>query len=509
MPTEPHRPVTPAPLASPRATVYFYALWAGFCVVFLLVNRLTCLSTLPWTDEVMQVDPGVNLWLGHGWTSTAWQSQSGHEFWAANNPLFSLLIYLWLGLAGFSEVATRSFNYVFVLALAWLVADTAWRAGWVRSRAAEALIALLIVADGAVTYVYRFGRADLATLFVVALVARAFALGRSPTRRRALLFLAGTGLLAVGLQSIPYVVLLFVLARIASGRWSAAELGAVGAGCATGGVLLAALFAAHHVLPAFIAQTFASGYNIVGAAVQAAVFRDRVAVGRFTDVLYALMPWEVLRVVARDHGSALLIGFALAAYALTRAAAARRAAGLCVVAGILVPYGMLAAGRYPVYYAWMGAVPVAVLFVCLLEHLYRAPARGWFRAGCAAALVAFAVGLPLALWHETTRTPPDRYARLAAGFADTVRPADVIYGDPVLYYLAKRGGYPFYSVTYAGGRGYRTMAEAERSAITLALVTRPQVTQTRAKLGGEWLEAGPPLDVPGVEPLVVLRRAGH
>jgi hypothetical protein len=170
---------------------------------------------------------------------------------------------------------------------------------------------------------------------------------------------------------------------------------------------------------------------------------------------------------------------------------------------------MLAAGRYPVYYAWMGAVPVAVLFVRLLEQLYLAPARGWFRAGCVAALVAFSVGLPLALWHETTRTPPDRYARLAAAFADTARPTDVIYGDPVLYYLAKRAGHPFYSVTYAGGRGYRTMAEAERSAITLALVTRPQVEETRAKLGGEWLEAGPALDVPGVEPLVVLRRPGH
>src|SRR5215471_14715245 len=88
--------------------------WETWCVIlfwlcFLLFNLATA-SRYPfvWTDEVMYADPAVNLYLGHGFTSTAWYAQPSNEFWAGNVPLHSTLLFLWLKIFGFSITTIRS-----------------------------------------------------------------------------------------------------------------------------------------------------------------------------------------------------------------------------------------------------------------------------------------------------------------------------------------------------------------------------------------------------------------
>src|ERR1700733_10639900 len=88
--------------------------WETWCVVvcslgFLCLNLASGVRyPFVWTDEVMYADPAVNLYLGHGFTSSAWYAQPADAFWAGNVPLHSALLYLWLKLFGFSILAVRS-----------------------------------------------------------------------------------------------------------------------------------------------------------------------------------------------------------------------------------------------------------------------------------------------------------------------------------------------------------------------------------------------------------------
>jgi hypothetical protein len=124
----------------------------------------------------MQIDAGLNLAMGKGWVSSAWFSQSVHEFWAANNPLYTLLGSAWIRIVGLDPVAVRTLNLLLALAAAWLIVSTSRRTGLVRTAAASLALALLVLTDGSVSYIYRTGRADLVPLLVVVLLWRAITL---------------------------------------------------------------------------------------------------------------------------------------------------------------------------------------------------------------------------------------------------------------------------------------------------------------------------------------------
>jgi hypothetical protein len=486
------------------------AAWLLAAAVSLLIyiQSRTFMSVLPWTDEVMQIDAAVNLYLGKGWVSTAWQSQSQLEFWSANNPLYTAIMYVWISAFGFTPLIVRSLNVALAFIVTWVIVDTCRRARWIRSSGGVLLLAALLITDDALSFVYRSGRADLVTMLVVAILFRAFVLVESPQRRRLSLMLASMPLLACGLQSIPYVALLVLCDRITLRKATFADLGAIVGGFIVGASILLSIYLWKHTLVAYVSQTFASGYNIVGAALQAARFRDPNAVGRFLEVVEALLPWRVVHTIGQDRGMALLIAFlALMAVVAWRRGAADLARTACVgiVVALLIPYGMLASGRYAYYYAWMGAAPVMVAFVMTLEASNRPGRRDVYLVGIAVAVAASLVGMPLRVWRDVAARGPSQYSRVEQAYRTEAKPSDIVYADPLFYYAAKKAGNQFYSVTYAGGRGYRSMSAEECSGISIVMVSVTLADETRRKLGGSWRVEGE-LPSLGPQPIVILRR---
>ena len=482
---------------------------------FLWLNLNTAMSVAPWSDEAMQVDAGVNLYLGNGWVSTAWPSQSVSEFWAANNPLYTLLVYVWIRIFGFSPVVVRSLNYLLVLGLAWLVADTAKRSGMIASRWARILLGMLVVCDAAVTYVYRNGRADFVPMLVAALLFRIYTCVPDPRRRRGLLFLASTLMLASGLHIIPYIVLLLCVDYLVSRKLRIPDLAAIGLGCAAGGLALAAFFLARHSLRAYIVQTFASGYNILGSAAQAVLNHDRVTVSRFLVQVKALSPFHVLLVIGQDFSLLPpLLCLLCLAILLWRAPAhrigddsrLRVAARAGLIAAVLIPYGMLAAGRYAFYYAGMGAIPVLIAFTVVLEQFWLARQQAWIKAGVLAALLSIALGMPATVWRDVRKTPPQSYRLVEQFVRSETMPGDEIYGDPVLYYAAKTARIPFFTTSYGGGHGYSRIADEERSRMSVVIVRPDQLDAVFEKLGPGWIPQ-PPHSLPYGFSLVVCKRA--
>ncbi len=142
--------------------------------VFVAANIATSsrLSTV-WLDEVLLTDPAANLYLGHGFTSSAWYYQTKDEFWACNAPLHAVLLYHWMKLFGFSLIAVRSLNYGLMaisVLIIWLSVSRLNLVTFARSRII--LVILLLLGEG-VTFNYLSGRYDCLaiSLFAAALFA--------------------------------------------------------------------------------------------------------------------------------------------------------------------------------------------------------------------------------------------------------------------------------------------------------------------------------------------------
>jgi len=304
-----------------------------------------------------------------------------------------------------------------------------------------------------------------------------------------LLFASSMLLPAAGLQAIPYVALLFVLDYTLRRRLCVADLRAVATGCIAGGSAMAVVFLWNHALTAYVSQTIASGYNMVGAGLQVAVINDDAAVGRLMAQLKALSPLSVLQIIIQDMSvlplMVFLLAIALSPWHRNDPALRRAALGGCIAA-VLIPWGMLASGRYAFYYAWMAAIPVAIAFVVALERCWLTRQRALATCGALAATISIVLGMPLEISREVHKVGAGGYAAVERIVRDETRPGDALYGDPVLYYAARRAAVEFISTSYAGGRGYRTMTDDERATISVAIVAPEHAIETFEKLGGTW-----------------------
>jgi hypothetical protein len=134
----------------------------------------------------------------------------------------------------------------------------------------------------------------------------------------------------------------------------------------------------------------------------------------------------------------------------------------------------------------MGAAPLALCFTAALERVWNTRKYGLVSFGIAAAITSILLGMPSVVWREVQKTPPAEYSAIDRILRDEVRPGEVIYGDPVMYYAAKMAGIRFFSTSYAGGRGYPRMTEEERSHISVLIVAPGQAGSSFEKLGGGW-----------------------
>jgi hypothetical protein len=480
-------------LSTPKRRILWSCLLTLGACAFVWLQAKTTMCVAPWLDEVAQVDAGVNLYLGNGWTNTAWSSLSERTFWAGNNPLYPFLVYLWVSALGFSAVTVRCLNFLLALAITYLVVDATRRANLLHSPWSRMLLASLLLCNATMTFVYRSGRADLVSLLVVTILFRLYLFVQQPARRWWLLCLCGMLLLPSGLQTIPYAALLLCLDYYVRRRLRIQDIAAVGLGTALGGLVLAAIFLSRHALYDYCAQTFASGYNIFGCLLQVIVIRDQKSIDRLTPVLLNLMPWNVLATIVKDHSLAPLVALFpfLAIWPRPNGASRLRAiarAGL--VATLLVPLGMLAAGRYPFYYAWMGAVPATIVFVIALEASWAERKIHFWLVGSLAAVVSLCLGMPSIVWRQVIEADPGTYRAVEAMVRQETKKANTLFGSPPVYYAAKQAKVHFLCTSYSGGRGYPRMTDDERGQISVLILVPEEVQEAFDKVGGSWTQTG-------------------
>ncbi|BAY42405.1 hypothetical protein NIES2111_68280 (plasmid) [Nostoc sp. NIES-2111] len=469
-------------------------------IIFLIVNIFTS-SRLPsvWLDEVMFTDPSANLFFGNGFTSSAWMFQSKEEFWAGNVPLHSIILYHWMQIFGFTVLAVRSINYVFMVISSLILWLSVLRLNLVTSNWLRiSLIALFLLGKG-ITFNYRSGRYDCLSIFISTIVFLAFSI-KSTWLRCVILTSASLFFPLAGLQTLPYIIICFCLLMIYIGKSLLKEFISIIIGLIWGINCLYLLYLTNGVWNKFIlsVQNF-SIYNKSNSSFIANLFNS-----------LNLIP----KIFFQDTSSVLLFILALSItlYQIKTSTFKVRSPlsfglALFIVINVLIP---VIRNSYVPYYGWMSFVPLAICTSSSITDVIKTRHNNLIRSLILFVLVlACLAGFPRELAHIVRNWDSRDYAKVESLVEKTIRDNDVVYSDFSAFYPVKKKNITVIFPTYLN-----IISEQEKQDISVLIFDPrnenrpsydPGMNQVINKLGGDWYDTGYSLDSKGYY-LKVFRR---
>jgi hypothetical protein len=448
-----------------------------------LVGLLACclainLSTLErsptvWIDEVSYIDPGVNLALGKGFTSSAWYSGPKENLWVGNTPLYPLVVAGWVKMFGLDIVPVRLLNFAFYfLAVLVVWIGLTWSGLLQQWSSRLWLVALLLMGFGP-TYIYRNARPDALSVLLFALVFLACCLERRAARY--LLITAASFLLPfAGLGGLPYLALCGLLWLGLVGWRGVGDVVVAGAASACGLLSLYLSYSALGMWEGFRAST--SGHSTM-------MLLDRglpVLLARWWNMLKEFRGDISLLAILAGLIAALVVGYFWRAFRLpTRSF-------LLLAFAFVVPVVMLIVGTFPVYYGWMSFVPAVFAWALWLDQIPRSDQMLFRRsfallAGLALGFVVACAGLPLRTALATSQWSARDYEPVRRMVQEVVGPDDVVFGSPQIYYAAKLVARDVYTGSYL-----QAMSDVERREVSVLLVDPRVFPEMERELGEGW-----------------------
>lgn len=426
-------------------------------------------------DEPGYTDPAASLLLGQGFTSGAWYAQGYESFWAGNVPLHQVLLFFWMKIFGFGQVATRSINILYVVIGVALFCAAARRLGIIKSMGWRLTFAGMVLCSHAGAVWVNLGRPDAICVALAGFFAFGLSL-KSVRARIAVMFLAGlcSAWAAIQLALVLGFVSLIVLwcFRKRFGK----EMLVFAAGGIVGTTGLLTFYVSQGVLDVFIqsilphSQIDLSERKVVPPPVQGLKHR----LGGFTD--YSLL--------------CLLAASALAGLAACRKREALPwlLAGALALAGI--PLILAVTGVFPLYYAWFSFVPAAAILAGIME-------RDWGRGRLARTAAIFAIlcaaliGFPRVWFMGFLYRADDSNRRAEEFVASVLRPGDTVFVQPLAWYAAKQNA----ARVFHGFRAPNLTPE-EAASLSVVISSPPFFKAQASIIGTDWIELPQSLSVP-------------
>jgi hypothetical protein len=162
-----------------------------------------------------------------------------------------------------------------------------------------------------------------------------------------------------------------------------------------------------------------------------------------------------------------------------------------IIALVVTP-GMYLLGKFPTYYGWMLAVPVAVVLATLVDQAPPPAGRWGSRFVVLIAVLAGGVGLPMQIFIASHDWQERNPAAINAWLGPKIKPGDVVFCDYPFYYTAKERARQVYV-----GRYMRLLTPEDLNRITLVVVSgKPNPSDwkipgmlKRESLVGSWVPA--------------------
>lgn len=381
----------------PVAALVFYAV-----VMLCLGQRLRFVHG----DEAAYLDPAINLATGRGFTSTAW-SQPPTAVWAGNVPLHALASAGWMRLTEPTLAAGRRLSAVLFTGGLALALAGAVRLGLLPTPGSQLLFVALCLCSLYTTSVAQFARPDALCFFILALAFWAFSVQPAAWRLAAL---ATAGFLAIlaGLQLLVVMITLSTLLLCFTRFRFMRELSACGVGVALGAAALGLVYARLGVLDALRAATLGAGAN----RAQWQGFREPLL---WAGIAVALIAGPWLRLLERHW-----LRVALATFS----------------AALAIPLVLFALSKFPQYYAFFAAVPMALALSISLPRCFSSFPLVVKIAAIALLAGASAVGLPLRFlmsWNVWPQTDPSHLA----AFCGRIAPEAAVFCEPGSYFSVR------------------------------------------------------------------------
>jgi hypothetical protein len=451
----------------------------GLVAVIFVINLATLeIYPMVWVDETGYVDPGINLALGNGLTSSAAPNVVWGKFWFAFPPLYPLLLAPWVTWLGISLITVRLLGVAFISGGAIALWHYTIRSGLFPSMLGRITVVLLPLLGYGVSFAYRSARPDALCALLAALALDASLIPNPRWRATALISIGGLVPWA-GPQLAAFAVILSGLIGIWWPRPMVRVFLPLASGMGLGLIALLGLYVAEGSLYGFLASMFGSFNTITGQVAQLALFHDPRSVTRFSQ-----LPSRLLDVVFADRSSAFLSAAAiLLCISVRRAtdAAAFKLAGFAVTASFGIPILMEFAGQYHLVYTWMSLVTVGIAVVASLEASTPSPESLTARRLATGYIgLALLLGLPLQLTNAYLNRGARDYDALRAFIRTRVSPGDWVYVARQAYYaVVERGGIPVTN-EYATGRLVQRIPDDQRERIKLFIAHPDPITDPNA-----------------------------
>ncbi len=420
-----------------------------------------------WGDEAMFADPAINFVHGKGFTSTVWW-QSKELTWSGNVPLYAFAMIPWVKSFGQGLVQVRAFNYTLgslALFVFWLGVK---RQNWIRSAPARIGMVAVAFLSFPLCFVYRTARPDCLGLLICAWAFLAWS-WKSRCAKYICLFLAGFLSPIAGLQLVPYLGLLCLLALLLEGKKAMVPLAVLTAGIASGGLALFSYYYAHHLTGVLenIRQTKIYHQTVEMAGGQ----------GKPTLILTLLRKGRTI-----FHDQLTDLGILPALVTLAIIGSARRTWSdkqlrFLVLLGFLGGFAIGAALEmlihYPIYYHWMSYLILMIVVFAVLSKTWDSLGR--FRKTLVLLLFAGSVlvGLPLRVVLGQALNQRQEYAQLERMIQQQIRSTDVIFCDYMGYFPVKAKAAELYSARYLS-----VMTETERQSVNVLVLNTVNSTGT-------------------------------
>lgn len=352
--------------------------------VLMFINIITLnWYPLTWTDEVMWVDPAVNVIQNGVWTSTIWDY--------IRSPLYTLILIPWMEVFGISHIAVCSFSVLIAFVANILILYILAERKLVNSLFSSILFVLIFWCASSFSWTIRSGRIDMIVLLFTILSVKEILNFNSSFKSSVLLVLYSCGLIWSGIYSPPLVVifLLFLFITCKAERHIfQKKILFFFLGSFIGFIGVSLFFFFHKLMFHFWISPFS-----VGSTSKSSLFFEVI------DAYYVRNQYIDTKEVL------LLILITIVTFIMYRKQIIKdKLLYLCIIFSILVPLFMTLLSRYRVYYSWLCFLPLLVCYIILINK-YHSQLNKWLAIILASCIVG--IGLPLKL-YQSDKTASNR-----------------------------------------------------------------------------------------------------
>ncbi|MDJ0795348.1 MAG: hypothetical protein QNJ51_00725 [Calothrix sp. MO_167.B12] len=421
--------------------------------LFLLLNFVV-ISRFPtvWLDEVMFADPGVNLYIGKGFTSSAWLVQNKDAFWAGNAPFYSFLLSQWMRLFDFSIVSVRSLGYVLIAISALALWLSVFRLNLVPSAWARISFVLLLLSGYGIGINYRTGRYDSLTICLCAVAVLSYSI-QSIWLRCLVLSLTGFFFLISGFQLISYTVIVCCLLLVFLGKSFFKEFASLLIGILIGGVFLYLIYSTHGVWNSFLESVHALRTMPDGRLPK--------------DPSLFFMLIAAFSIAIQQINSKNFKIFSPLMFSL--------------LISLFVPLLTMAAGRFPTYYTWMVYIPLTIGVCSSLSNIKFHFRKVLHSLIIISLFVSCLFGTPLQTFSGLYYWNNRDYQYIDALAERNVKSNDWVYCDSAAYYAVKKRA-EFTATDFY----IKAMTPQEKNKISLLIIPADKFESIINTIGGKW-----------------------